>query len=104
MATQIVTMEIILCCQASEGRQWMIQSLAEQVLCVVGVAGGRSQRVTYLQVEILETILLYYKDFVHRSPDLLSHAHCLHGYGFGVRQNSKVSLVEGAGLLQQHIG
>ena len=56
------------------------------------------------QVELLEAILLYYKDFVHRSHDLINHAHCLHGCGFGLRQNSRVSLVEGAGLLQQHIG
>lgn len=54
-------------------------------------------------MELLEAILLYYKDFVHRPADLLGHAHQLHEYGFGLRQSSKASQVQGADLLQQHI-
>lgn len=56
------------------------------------------------QVELLETLLLSYKDFVHQPKELLKNAHLLHDCGFGLRQNSKVSLVEGAGLFQRHIG
>lgn len=57
-----------------------------------------------LQVELLETILLCYKDFLHQPTELLKNARLLQEFGFGLRQNSKVSLVEGASLLQQHIG
>ena len=52
----------------------------------------------------METILLYYKDFVHLPAELLDHTHQLQEYGFGLRQSSRVSLVEGADMLQQHIG
>ena len=55
------------------------------------------------QVEVLETILLYFKDFVHLPHKLKDTARLMHEYGFGLRQSSKVSLVEGADVLQQHI-
>ena len=55
------------------------------------------------QVEVLETILLYFKDFVHLPHELKDTARLMHEYGFGLRQSSKVSLVEGADVLQQHI-
>lgn len=55
-------------------------------------------------MELLEAILLYYKDFVHNVNDLLINARQLHKYGFGICQSSKASLVDGADILQQHIG
>ncbi|CAI8013266.1 Nucleoporin NUP188 [Geodia barretti] len=69
----------------SEETQWSVQRLVEQV-------------------ELLEAILLYYKDFVHEGAELVCHAQQLWKNGCGLRQSCPVSLVDGAELLQRHIG
>ena len=70
--------------QPREEREWSVQSLLEQV-------------------ELLETILLYYKDFVHRPAELRNHANQLWENGCGLRQSCPAPLVEGGDILQQHI-
>ena len=70
--------------QPREEREWSVQSLLEQV-------------------ELLETILLYYKDFVHRPAELRNHANQLWENGCGLRQSCPAPLVEGGDVLQRHI-
>ncbi|XP_064385444.1 nucleoporin NUP188-like isoform X2 [Halichondria panicea] len=63
---------------------WVIQSLREQVL-------------------LLETVLLYYKDYQHPPTTLLHTVLIMQEQGFGSRQTNRVSLIPGAQPIIQHI-
>ena len=79
----------VLLCVTRQGQQeeaaWLIQMLREQI-------------------ELLEIVLLYYKDYKHVAPELLKTASLFQSMGFGCKQHSRVSLVPAAEPLLTHLG
>lgn len=55
------------------------------------------------QCELLEIVLLYFKDYTHTAPDLLATATRFQSLGFGRKQHSRVGLVPAAEPLLNHI-